>query len=378
MLMAMVFFMAQFLETGLGYGPLGAGLRLLPGWAMLTLIAPFTGRSSAGRGSGRWSPAAWPWRRRHDLDRADRPARPALRHLVAPLLLAGCGVSVAIPATMSAVMTSVPPAAIGQASGILNTLRQLGGVFGVAICAAVFAARGDYASPASVRPAALPRPWAPALAWPCSARYPAWSSPAAAAHPSNTTHPRPERHTADRHTEDRDQEITMQQRLIRYRTKPDQAAANAELVRAVYAELHHTRPDGFRYATLMLDDQVTFVHIVQSEHDPSPILAVKAFGEFQAGIMDRCDQPPAAAGLHRDWFLPLPERLALPAATGRTVTATTSSQGVGFRPKVAWAAEESMTKSSRNWYSVSRSSRMSGQTSPIPRSSTGGTVPTRT
>jgi MFS family permease len=70
-------------------------------------------------------------------------------HLVAPLLLAGCGVSVAIPATMSAVMTAVPPAAIGQASGTLNTLRQLGGVFGVAICAAVFAARGHYASPAT-------------------------------------------------------------------------------------------------------------------------------------------------------------------------------------------------------------------------------------
>ena len=42
----------------------------------------------------------------------------------------------------------------------------------------------------------------------------------------------------------------------------------------------------------MLDDQVTFMHLVQSEHDPSPILAVKAFGEFQADIMDRCDQPP--------------------------------------------------------------------------------------
>ena len=84
----------------------------------------------------------------------------------------------------------------------------------------------------------------------------------------------------------------MQQRLIRYRTKPDQAAVNAELVRAVYAELHRTRPDGFRYATLQLDDQVTFIHLVQSEHDPSPILAVKAFGEFQAGILDRCDEPP--------------------------------------------------------------------------------------
>ena len=84
----------------------------------------------------------------------------------------------------------------------------------------------------------------------------------------------------------------MPQSIIRYRTKPDQAEVNAELVRAVYAELNRAQPDGFRYTTLRLDDQVTFVHIVQSERDPSPILAVKAFGEFQAGIRDRCDEPP--------------------------------------------------------------------------------------
>ena len=78
--------------------------------------------------------------------------------MVAPLLMVGCGASVAIPATMSAVMTSVPPAAIGQASGVLNTLRQLGGVFGVAICAAVFAARGGYASPATFV-AGFAAPW---------------------------------------------------------------------------------------------------------------------------------------------------------------------------------------------------------------------------
>ena len=62
----------------------------------------------------------------------------------------------------------------------------------------------------------------------------------------------------------------MSQSIIRYRTKPDQADANAELVRAVYAELNRTRPDGFRYTTLRLDDQVTFVHIAKSERDPSP------------------------------------------------------------------------------------------------------------
>ena len=43
MLFGLVFFMAQFLQTGLGYDPLGAGLRLAPGWATLMLIAPFAG-----------------------------------------------------------------------------------------------------------------------------------------------------------------------------------------------------------------------------------------------------------------------------------------------------------------------------------------------
>jgi EmrB/QacA subfamily drug resistance transporter len=150
LLMAMVFFMAQFLETGLGYGPLGAGLRLLPGWAMLALIAPFTG-ALVGRvgerplvaGGLAVTAAAMTW-----IALIARPGLPYW-HLVAPLLLTGCGVSVALPATMSAVMTAVPPAVIGQASGTLNMLRQLGGVFGIAICAAVFAANGRYGSPNS-------------------------------------------------------------------------------------------------------------------------------------------------------------------------------------------------------------------------------------
>jgi MFS family permease len=149
-LLAMVFFMAQFLQTGLGYGPLGAGLRLLPGWATLTLIAPFSGTLIsrvgerpliAGGLTATAGGLAW-------IALIARAALP-YSHLVAPLVLVGAGASVAIPATMSVVMTSVPPAAIGKASGTLNMLRQLGGVFGIAICAAVFAAHGDYTSPAT-------------------------------------------------------------------------------------------------------------------------------------------------------------------------------------------------------------------------------------
>lgn len=55
----------------------------------------------------------------------------------------------AIPPTQSAVMTAVAPADIGRASGTFSMLRQLGGVFGVAMCSAVFAAYGSYASPAT-------------------------------------------------------------------------------------------------------------------------------------------------------------------------------------------------------------------------------------
>jgi EmrB/QacA subfamily drug resistance transporter len=150
MLFALVFFMAQFLQNGLGYDPLGTGLRLLPGWAMLTLIAPFAGALIARVGerpliAGGLTAAV------AGLTWIALIARTGLPYedLIAPLVLVGSGVSVAVPATMSAVMTSVPPQAIGQASGTLNMLRQLGGVFGIAICAAVFAAHGGYASPAA-------------------------------------------------------------------------------------------------------------------------------------------------------------------------------------------------------------------------------------
>ena len=89
----------------------------------------------------------------------------------------------------------------------------------------------------------------------------------------------------------------MYQRIIRYRTKPDQAEANAKLVEAVYAELHRTQPDGVSYATFRLNDQVTFVHVVEVRQEPNPLLAVKAFGEFQAGIADRVDQAPVTEDL---------------------------------------------------------------------------------
>jgi hypothetical protein len=61
----------------------------------------------------------------------------------------GIGFALALPAVTRAVVGSVPPADVGKASGAFSTMRQLGGAFGVAIPAAVFAAAGGYASAAA-------------------------------------------------------------------------------------------------------------------------------------------------------------------------------------------------------------------------------------
>jgi hypothetical protein len=75
-------------------------------------------------------------------------AEPGLAYgeLVAPLILSGAGIAMAIPAIQTAVLGSVAPRYIGKASGTLSTSRQLGGAFGVAVLVAVFAGSGGYAS----------------------------------------------------------------------------------------------------------------------------------------------------------------------------------------------------------------------------------------
>jgi hypothetical protein len=82
--------------------------------------------------------------------------------------------------------------------------------------------------------------------------------------------------------------------FVRYRAKPDRVDENASLVRAVYAELAATQPEGFRYATFLLDDGVTFVHMAEvADGFEAPLPQLPAFQRFLEGIRDRCDEPPA-------------------------------------------------------------------------------------
>src|SRR5262250_732327 len=120
-LFGMVFFMAQFLQTGLGFGPLSAGLRLLPGWGMLFLVAPVAG-AMVRRAGERPLIAGGLALFAAGLGWTALIARTGLPYpdLAAPLVIAGLGISMAIPAAQSSVMSSISPAAIGQASGTFS------------------------------------------------------------------------------------------------------------------------------------------------------------------------------------------------------------------------------------------------------------------
>jgi EmrB/QacA subfamily drug resistance transporter len=154
------FFVAQFLQTTLGFTPLETGVRLIP-WGALTIVIPrFVGALIPRFGERPFvvvgmslHAAAMGW--------IALIAEPGLAYgsLVAPLVLSGAGIAMVIPATQSAVLSSVAPRFIGKASGTFSTARQLGGAFGVAILVAVFAASGSYASAA-----AFSDGFAPALA----------------------------------------------------------------------------------------------------------------------------------------------------------------------------------------------------------------------
>ena len=90
----------------------------------------------------------------------------------------------------------------------------------------------------------------------------------------------------------------MRQVMVSYRVKPDRAAENEALVRAVYDELHRTTPAGLRYATFRQDDGVSFVHVAQTDEGVNPLSEVAAFARFQDGIGERCDVAPVVTVLH--------------------------------------------------------------------------------
>jgi MFS family permease len=145
-----VFFMAQFLQEGLGYGPLAAGLGLAP-WGLTTTVVPQLAGRLVGRFGERPFIVAGLGLHAVAMLWIALVAGPGTGYgvIAVPLVLSGTGIAMCLPAAQSAVLTSVVPRFLGKASGAFSAMRQLGGAFGVAVMVAAFSVTGSYASSAS-------------------------------------------------------------------------------------------------------------------------------------------------------------------------------------------------------------------------------------
>jgi EmrB/QacA subfamily drug resistance transporter len=145
-----IFLLAQFLQVAEHYSPLSAGLRTLPWTGMPLIVAPLAGPLS-DRWGGRpliitglvLQAAGLAW-----LALVTAPGV-AYSSLVVPFVLSGVGMALFFVPVANTVLSSVRPDQEGIASGANNAIRELGGVFGIAVLASVFSSAGNYASPAA-------------------------------------------------------------------------------------------------------------------------------------------------------------------------------------------------------------------------------------
>jgi MFS family permease len=143
-----LFFISQFFQTGLGDRPLTAGLHMLAWTTAVTVVAPLAGAWTNRLGARRlavtglvFQAVGMLW-----ISLIARPDLP-YQQMIAPLVIAGCGLSMAMPAAQISVINAVAPTQIGKASGVFNTLRQFGSALGIAVLAPIFTAAGSYATP---------------------------------------------------------------------------------------------------------------------------------------------------------------------------------------------------------------------------------------
>ena len=155
-----IFLLAQFFQVAQGYSPLDAGIRTLPWTAMPIFIAPIAGVLSDRIGSRPLmavglglQAAALGW-----LATVTEPDV-AYGLLIPAFVMAGSGMALVFAPAANAVLGAVRPSEAGQASGANNTIREIGGVLGVAVLATVFSDVGGMGSPAAYVDGLVPAVW---------------------------------------------------------------------------------------------------------------------------------------------------------------------------------------------------------------------------
>jgi EmrB/QacA subfamily drug resistance transporter len=142
-----IFLLSQFFQIIQGYSPLASGVRILPWTIMPLFVAPVAGALSDRIGGHRLMGVGLILQASGlaSIAAISTPATPYWQ-LVAPFAISGIGMAMFWAPVANVVLSAVRPEEQGQASGANNAIRELGGVFGVAVLASVFSSYGGYRS----------------------------------------------------------------------------------------------------------------------------------------------------------------------------------------------------------------------------------------
>jgi MFS family permease len=159
-LLGSLFMITQLFQIGLGDSPLEAGLRIMVWTGMPMLVAPAAG-ALAGRVGARPFMVGGLVLQAAGFALLAYVVEPGVSYpaMVPALVVAGTGTGMIFATTAEAATSAVPAGDSGVAAGTNTALRELGGVFGIAILAAVFAHNGGYSSPASFIDGFKPALW---------------------------------------------------------------------------------------------------------------------------------------------------------------------------------------------------------------------------
>ncbi len=147
-LFSAVFFYGQLLQLVLGASPLEAGLRLMAWTGTFVLVAPVAGAFADRIGERPLLAVGLTVQAGAMLWIAGVVnTGSGYLDVLGPFVIGGIGVSMAVPCGQSAVVSAVEDRDVGTAAGVNATMRELGGVFGIAVTVAVFGAYGGYGSP---------------------------------------------------------------------------------------------------------------------------------------------------------------------------------------------------------------------------------------
>ena len=160
-----IFLLTQFFQTSQGFSPLESGVRVLPWTAMPLIVAPIAGALTDRIGGGRIMATGLALQA-IGLGWIAAVTAPDVGYvsLVGPFILSGIGMGMFFAPVAYVVLSAVRPQEEGKASGANNAIREVGGVFGVAVLASLFAHYGGYATSQTFNDGLVPALWVGAVA----------------------------------------------------------------------------------------------------------------------------------------------------------------------------------------------------------------------